>query len=101
MLAVADIRGKGASFGARRGFQDRTEAQDGHDLVQWLAAQPWSNGKVGMYGCSYLGGTTVHVATTAPPALRAIFTGATDLDKFASCAMAASPRSSTRGPTSR
>jgi uncharacterized protein len=83
VVAVADIRGKGASFGARRGFQDRTEAMDGHDLVQWLAVQPWSNGRVGMYGCSYLGGTTVHVATTAPPALRAIFTGATDLDKFA------------------
>lgn len=83
VLAVADIRGKGASFGARRGFSDRTEAQDGHDLVQWLAAQPWSNGRVGMYGCSYLGGTTVHVASTAPPVLRAIFTGATDLDKFA------------------
>jgi putative CocE/NonD family hydrolase len=83
VIAVADIRGKGASFGARRGFQDRTEAQDGYDLVQWLAEQPWSNGKVGMYGCSYLGGTTVHVASTAPPALRAIFTGATDLDKFA------------------
>ncbi|MEO8307383.1 MAG: CocE/NonD family hydrolase [Pseudomonadota bacterium] len=83
VLAVADIRGKGASFGARRGFQDRTEALDGYDLVQWLAAQPWSSGRVGMYGCSYLGGTTVHVATTRPPALRAIFSGATDLDKFA------------------
>jgi putative CocE/NonD family hydrolase len=82
VLAVADVRGKGASFGARRGFQDRTEAEDGHDLVQWLASQPWSAGKVGMVGCSYLGGTTVQVATTAPPALRAIFTGATDLDKF-------------------
>src|SRR5690606_25951638 len=44
VLAVADIRGKGASFGSRRGFQDRTEAQDGHDLVQWLAAQEWSSG---------------------------------------------------------
>jgi hypothetical protein len=83
VVAVADIRGKGASFGARRGFQDRTEAEDGRDLVQWLAEQPWSNGKVGMYGCSYLGGTTLHVASTRPPALRAIFTGATDLDKFA------------------
>lgn len=82
VIAVADIRGKGASFGARRGFQDRTEARDGYDLVQWLAAQPWADGKVGMYGCSYLGGTTVHVASTAPPALRAIFSGATDLDKF-------------------
>ncbi len=81
-LAIADVRGKGASFGARRGFQDRTEALDGHDLVQWLAEQPWSNGNVGMVGCSYLGGSALHVATTAPPALRAIFAGATDLDKF-------------------
>ncbi len=83
VVAEADIRGKGASFGARRGFQDRTEAQDGHDLVQWLASQPFANGVVGMVGCSYLGGTTVHVASTRPPALKAIFTGATDLDKFA------------------
>jgi uncharacterized protein len=83
VLAVADIRGKGASFGARRGFQDRTEANDGYDLVQWLATQPWGSDKVGMVGCSYLGGTTVHVASTAPPALKAIFTGATDLDKYA------------------
>jgi putative CocE/NonD family hydrolase len=83
VVAIADIRGKGASFGARRGFQDRTEAYDGHDLVQWLAAQPWSSGRIGMIGCSYLGGTTVHVASTAPPALKAIFTGATDLDKYA------------------
>ncbi len=82
-FAVADVRGKGASFGARRGFQDRTEAEDGRDLVQWLAAQPWSNGRVGMLGCSYLGGTTVHVASTAPAALKAIFTGASDLDKYA------------------
>lgn len=82
VIAEADVRGKGASFGARRGFQDRTEAYDGYDLVQWLAEQPWSNGVVGMAGCSYLGGSTVHVASTRPPALKAIFAGATDLDKF-------------------
>ena len=82
VVAVADIRGKGASFGTRRGFQDRTEAQDGYDLVEWLADQPFSSGNVGMMGCSYLGGTTTHVASTAPPSLRAIFTGATDWDKY-------------------
>jgi uncharacterized protein len=82
VIAEADVRGKGASFGARRGFQDRTEANDGYDLVQWLAEQPWSNGIVGMVGCSYLGGSAVHVASTKPPALKAIFAGATDLDKF-------------------
>jgi uncharacterized protein len=82
VVAVADIRGKGASFGARRGFQDRTEARDGYDLVQWLAAQSFADGKVGMIGCSYLGGTTLHTASTAPPALKAIFVGATDIDKY-------------------
>ncbi len=82
VVATADIRGKGASFGHRRGFQDRTEAQDGYDLVEWLARQDYSTGRVGMIGCSYLGGTTFHTATTAPPSLRAIFVGASDLDKY-------------------
>ena len=36
-----------------------------------------------MVGCSYLGGTTLHVASTAPPALKAAFIGATDIDKYA------------------
>ena len=81
-LAIADVRGKGASFGYRRGFQDRTEANDGYDLIQWLAEQTWSSGNVGMYGCSYLGGSSIQVATTAPPALKAVFAGASDLDKF-------------------
>lgn len=83
VVAVADIRGKGASFGSRHGFQDRTEARDGYDLVEWLARQPFSTGKVGMIGCSYLGGATFHTATTAPPSLKAVFIGASDLDKYA------------------
>jgi len=83
VVAVADIRGKGASFGRRHGFQDRTEARDGHDLVEWLARQPFSSVKVGMIGCSYLGGTTFHTATTAPPSLKAVFVGASDLDEYA------------------
>jgi putative CocE/NonD family hydrolase len=83
VVAVADVRGKGASFGRRRGFQDRTEAEDGYDLVEWLADQPFSDGKVGMVGCSYLGGSAFQVATTAPPSMKAAFIGASDLDKYA------------------
>ncbi|UVO54380.1 CocE/NonD family hydrolase [Sphingomonas sp. SUN039] len=82
VVAVADIRGKGASFGTRRGFQDRTEALDGRDLIEWLAKQPFSTGKVGMMGCSYLGGTTFQVATTTPPSLKAVFVGASEIDKY-------------------
>lgn len=82
VVATADVRGKGASFGARRGFLDQTEAHDGYDLVQWLAGKPWSSGKVGIVGCSYLGGSAMLVAGTLPPALRAVFAGATDIDKY-------------------
>ncbi len=82
VVAVADVRGKGASFGTRLGFQGHTEAQDGHDLVEWLAHQPFSTGDVGMIGCSYLGGTALHTAASAPPSLRAIFAGASDWDKY-------------------
>ena len=82
VVAIADVRGKGASFGRRRGMQDRTEAMDGHFIVEWLATQPWSNGRVGMTGCSYLGGSALQVASTAPPHLRAVFSGASDFDKY-------------------
>ncbi len=82
VVAVADIRGKGASFGHRRGFQDRTEANDGYDLIEWLARQPYATGKVGMMGCSYLGGTTFQTTSTTPPSLKASFIGATELDKY-------------------
>lgn len=81
-VVIADVRGKGASFGARRGFLDRTEALDGRDLVQWVARQPWSDGQVGLTGCSYLGGTTMLIAGTRAPAVKAVFSAATDLDKY-------------------
>ena len=82
VLAAVDTRGRGASFGVRRGFQDRTEAQDAYEMTEWFAAQPWSDGNIGVAGCSYTGGSTYHVATTAPPHLRAIAPGCTDFDKF-------------------
>src|SRR5512138_363136 len=65
VLAAVDTRGRGASFGARRGFQDRTEAQDAYDMTEWFAAQPWSDGNIGVMGCSYMGGSTFHAATVA------------------------------------
>ena len=82
VVATADVRGKGASFGSRRGFLDQTETHDGHDLIEWLAKKPWSSGKVGITGCSYLGGSAMLVAGTLPPSLRAVFAAATDLDKY-------------------
>jgi len=53
VFALVDVRGRGNSEGAFDPF--RQEAKDGHDVVEWLAAQSWSNGKVGMWGGSYAG----------------------------------------------
>jgi len=82
VVAAVDTRGRGASFGARRGFQDRTEARDAYTVTEWFAKQPWSTGAIGVAGCSYLGGSTWHAATTVPPHLKAIAPGCTDFDKY-------------------
>lgn len=82
VVATADVRGKGASFGARRGFLDQTEAKDGAEIVQWLARQPYTTGDVGLIGCSYLGGSAMLVAGAHPPAVKAVFAAATDWDKY-------------------
>jgi predicted acyl esterase len=81
-VAAVDTRGRGASFGARRGFLDRTEAQDAYDMTEWFAAQPWSDGNIGIAGCSYVGASTLHAATTAPPHLKAIAPGCFAFDSY-------------------
>ncbi|MCC5858504.1 MAG: CocE/NonD family hydrolase [Ectothiorhodospiraceae bacterium] len=69
-VIVQDTRGRFASEGSFTPFQD--EAADGADTVDWAARQPWSNGRVGMAGGSYVGATQWLAATQAPTALRAI-----------------------------
>lgn len=73
VFAVADVRGTGGSQGNLNGnyFSPR-EAKDGYDLVEWLGTQPWSTGKVGMDGGSYLGITQYKTAELDPPHLAAI-----------------------------
>lgn len=70
-VAVAqDCRGR---FGSEGDFVPlKHEHEDTHDAVEWAAAQPWSNGRVGMTGISYLGYTSYCGAVANPPALRAI-----------------------------
>lgn len=82
VVAAVDTRGRGASFGVRRGFLDRTEANDAYDMTEWFAAQPWSDGNIGMAGCSYTGSSTLHAATTAPPSLKAIAPGCFAFDSY-------------------
>jgi uncharacterized protein len=69
-IVVQDVRGRYASEGEfNPHFQ---ETQDGLDTFAWAAAQPWSNGVVGTFGGSYLGGTQWLPARTQPRALRAM-----------------------------
>ena len=71
--AVADVRGTGGSGGTLEGnyFSPR-EARDGYNLVEYLGTQPWSSGKVGMAGGSYVGITQYLTAEQQPPHLAVI-----------------------------
>jgi hypothetical protein len=53
VLVVADLRGAGASFGPSLEEGDPVEERDLKDLIDWIARQDFSNGRVGMYGVSY------------------------------------------------
>jgi putative CocE/NonD family hydrolase len=70
VVAISDTRGRFGSAGRFDPF--RTEAADGYDTVQWLAEQPYSNGRIGMYGASYYAATQLLAATARPPALKAL-----------------------------
>jgi putative CocE/NonD family hydrolase len=80
LVVVQDIRGQGASGGT---FSEFTHDQnDGYDSVEWAAALPGSNGKVGMYGSSYVGATQWLAAVTAPPHLVTIVPANTASDYY-------------------
>lgn len=67
----ADPRGMWRSPGDAT-FYSSQEAHDVYDLIEWAGTQPWSNGKVGMSGVSYLAIIQWHVAADHPPHLAAI-----------------------------
>jgi putative CocE/NonD family hydrolase len=66
-----DTRGRHGSEGEDRVYAD--DAADGHDTLEWIAAQPWSNQMVGMSGSSAGATTTFAAASTRHPSLRAFF----------------------------
>ncbi len=70
MVVVQDVRGRYASEGDWYPFKN--ESNDGYDTVEWAAALPNSNGKVGMFGGSYVGATQMLAAISHPPHLAGI-----------------------------
>ena len=77
-VVVQDCRGCFASEGRFVPFAD--EMDDGYDTVEWAAAQPWSTGRTGMFGTSYLGATQWLAAVAAPPHLTTIVPAMTAAD---------------------
>jgi uncharacterized protein len=80
---IANCRGTGGS-GGTFGFFDGQERRDMHDLVEWAAQQPWSNGNIGMIGISYFAGTQMEAAVERPPHLKAIMPIAGTFDLYES-----------------
>lgn len=70
IVVIQDVRGRGTSQGEFRLFSNET--LDGEDTINWAAALPKSNGKVGMYGFSYQAMTQLYAATTKASALKTI-----------------------------
>ena len=71
-VVVVDVRGTGASFGHRTTEFSPAEVRDGWDVLDWIVAQPWSNGAVGATGVSYPGTTAELMGTLGHPALKAV-----------------------------
>src|SRR5271163_2862307 len=70
VMIIQDVRGRFASEGEWYVFKH--ESEDGYDTVEWAAALPYSNGKVGMWGGSYVGATQMLAAIAHPPHLAGI-----------------------------
>ena len=69
---IADCFGTGHSEG-QYDICSEKEQQAGYDLIEWIAAQPWCNGNVGMVGVSYYAFIQYLLAAQQPPHLKAIF----------------------------
>ena len=86
-VAIVDFRGVFASFGRNIGYNrgEWVEAArwDAYDITEWFADQPYSNGNIGMWGCSATGGSQMQALTTRPPSLRAIIPMSAELDAYA------------------
>jgi uncharacterized protein len=75
----SDLRGRGKSGGHWDPSQNETvEGLDGYDSIEWIAAQPWCDGNIGMAGLSHMGSFQWFTATQKPPHLKAIAPWTTD-----------------------
>ena len=79
-IVVQDVRGRYGSEGIFEPLDQ--EGPDGYDTLDWIARQPWSNGKVGMIGGSYVGIAQWKLAILNSPHLKAIFPTVSGFDDY-------------------
>ncbi len=77
-----DIRGSGESDGVIDGEYTARELSDAVEAIEWIAAQAWSNGNVGMMGISWGGFNSLQVAALKPPALKAVISLSSTVDRY-------------------
>ncbi|GGH58101.1 CocE/NonD family hydrolase [Frigidibacter albus] len=78
-----DMRGNGDSDGLMADEYTAQELADGVEVIDWIARQPWCSGAVGMMGISWGGFNALQMAALAPPALKAIITLCSTVDRYA------------------
>ncbi len=78
-----DIRGNGESDGVMLDEYTQQEHDDALEIIDWLCAQPWCDGNVGMMGISWGGFNALQIAALQPPALKAIITLCSTDDRYA------------------
>jgi putative CocE/NonD family hydrolase len=81
-LVIVDGRGSGASFGTRPYELSEEEAADYGEIADWIAAQSWSNQRIGAYGVSYAGNTAEMLAVSRRPVVKAVAPLFNDFDNF-------------------
>lgn len=101
-VAIVDFRGLYASHGANKGFNRGEwlpEARwDSYDITEWLADQPFSDGNIGMWGCSATGGSQMQTLTTSPPSLKAIIPLSAEYDAYSFAVLGGVARERPIGP---
>lgn len=79
---TGDSRGTGASFGIWRYHRNKDERRDFAEIVNWIVAQPWSDGRVAAYGVSYTANTADWIAKANHPAVKAIVSRFPDFNPY-------------------
>ena len=77
-----DLRGCGDSEGVLEGEYLQQELDDGAEVIAWIAAQPWCNGRVAMIGKSWGGFNGLQIAALAPPALACVVSVCSTEDRY-------------------